>query len=338
MDRLMAESTLWELPVDYRFSAADHDALHALLMGITVNPYRFYEVFRRQVRHLVASGQLPASFVDFASGLRVRDRTARPFVTMRNVPVDKDIPIFDYDEPVKSKYDLKTTFVAEGFLETLATLSGAPAIGYLFINQGDVFQDVHPKRALAATQSQKGLGELFFHQDMANHVVRPDIVYMLGMRGSPENDVYTAFVSNSDVIADLTGEERALLREPLYFTPFDRATAKDGETPEPQRRPILLDDGQVRFVETRTAGATSEAQALVEKFTKLVHQHRRRVHFGAGDFVGLYNGHGLHAREHGTIRDQEALRTRWLLKTTNVDDLDPHRTQLVPGSDYLVNG
>lgn len=69
--------------------------------------------------------------------------------------------------PVRSKYELKTTFVAEAMLALFAQLANTPAIGY--VNDGDVFQDIYPKESMATSQSQKALKEIHFHKDLANH-------------------------------------------------------------------------------------------------------------------------------------------------------------------------
>lgn len=72
-------------------------------------------------------------------------------------------------------------------------------IGYTNVNDGDIFQDIHPKRDLVNSQSQKALKPIFFHKDLANHFVRPDWVNILGLRASTENEVYTSFARNKDV-------------------------------------------------------------------------------------------------------------------------------------------
>jgi L-asparagine oxygenase len=72
-------------------------------------------------------------------------------------------------------------------------------VGYVNVNDGDVFQDIYPKESMASSQSQKALKEIHFHKDLANHFVRPDQVYMVGMRSHRRNAVYTSFVRNSDI-------------------------------------------------------------------------------------------------------------------------------------------
>ncbi len=329
-----------ELPVDYVFSCQDHDALHRELSKLTVSPYKFYEPFLRQVRQLRACGRVPSSFLEFCSSLADRNRDQAPTVVIRNAPIDVDVPPFDPDEPVKSKYDIKKTFVAEGVLALLGLCCATPAIGYLNVNDGDVFQDIYPKRSMWTTQSQKALKEIYFHKDLANHFVRPDHVYMLGMRSSPANEVYTSFTRNIEVIAQFGGQERALLRQRVFHTPFDDLTLRTGNVAVGQadNHPILSGTTDLRYFEHRTTGLTSEADLLVKQVSAALHEHKKRVSIEPGDMVGVFNNHALHAKEVVSVADEAALRTRWIIKTVNGHSVEPHREHLVEGTDDLVNG
>jgi len=55
----------------------------------------------------------------------------------------------------------KRTFVAEGFLLLYAKLMSQEPIGYINVNDGDVFQDIHPMESLSESQSQKALKNIF---------------------------------------------------------------------------------------------------------------------------------------------------------------------------------
>ncbi|MBB5998520.1 hypothetical protein [Streptomonospora salina] len=235
---------------------------------------------------------------------------------------------------------MKKTFLAEGFLAVFAELAATPAIGYLNVNAGDVYQDIHPKRELQSSQSQKALNEIHFHKDLANRFVRPDQVYMVGMRNDPANAVYTTFVRNIDVTAAFTDAEIAVLRIPEFHTPFDDPTVKGGslELGEADKHPVLSEEHNIRIFENRTVGTTDRAKALVPKIIEVLHRCKQRVFIEPGDFVMTYNNHTVHAKEVVAVGDAEALRTRWIIKTVNVDDLDPHRPHIMPGTDHLVVG
>lgn len=95
-----------------------------------------------------------------------------------------------------------------------------PAIGYINVNDGDVFQDIYPMKSLSETQSQKALVALGFHKDLANHFVRPDFVNMLSMRAYEGNQIFTTFVKNIDLIQKLDPSDLDLMRQELFYTPL----------------------------------------------------------------------------------------------------------------------
>ncbi|MFI5660531.1 hypothetical protein [Streptomyces sp. NPDC051684] len=333
----------WTIEPEFTFTDAEREALEAALSTVTANPYRLYEAHRFQVGQLRAEGAVPERFVRYVETLAARDRAAEPVVVLKNVPHDRDVPVFDFDQPVRSKYEVKKTFVAEGFLALFALLANTPAIGYVNVNDGDVFQDIYPQRRLQESQSQKALKQIHFHKDLANHFVRPDQVYMVGMRSNPVNEVYTSFVRNIDVIESFSADELELLRAAEFYTPFDDLSTMGGgrvTLGEADMHPIIGGRGpeDLRFFENRTVGVTDAAKAIVPKVAETLHRLKQRVFIEPGDFVITYNNHTIHAKEVVEVGDPEALQTRWIIKTVNVDDMTPHRPHLVPGTDHLING
>ncbi|MEU1176831.1 hypothetical protein ABZ464_04135 [Streptomyces sp. NPDC005820] len=332
--------TGWEITPEFTFTDEECTALEEALSRVTANPYRLYEAHLFQINALIAEGVVPERFRAYVDSLATIDRAEQPAVVIKNVPYDREVPVFDFDEPVKSKYELKTTFIAEGFLALFAQLANTPGIGYVNVNDGDVYQDIYPKRSMKESQSQKALNRIYFHKDLANHFVRPDQVYMVGMRSNPANEVYTSFVRNIDVIASFTEEELEVLRSNEFYTPFDDLTVMGGslELGEADKHPVIGGEDDLRYFENRTVGVTDRAKALVPRVNEVLHALKRRVFIGPGDFVITYNNHTVHAKEVVTVGDPDALRTRWIIKTVNVDDLEPHRPHLVPGTEHLING
>ncbi|MCD9878947.1 hypothetical protein [Streptomyces guryensis] len=334
-------TTSWTITPEFTFTDAERTALEEALGTVIANPYRLYDAHLFQINALIASGAVPQRFRNYIESLPTRDRTAEPVVVLKNVPYDRDVPIFDFDQPVRSKYELKTTFLAEGFLALFAQLAGTPAIGYVNVNDGDVYQDIYPQRRLQSSQSQKALNQIHFHKDLANHFVRPDQVYMVGMRSNPANEVYTSFVRNIDVISSFTESELELLRSREFYTPFDDLSTMGGgrvELGEADRHPIIGGEDDLRYFENRTVGVSDAAKAIVPKVTETLHALKQRVFIEPGDFVVTYNNHTVHAKEVINVGDPDALKTRWIIKTVNVDDVSPHRRHLVPGTEHLING
>jgi L-asparagine oxygenase len=332
-------AAVWTIEPEFTFTDEELAALTSALSSTTVSPYRNYATFTAQVTEIIRAGGVPQRFADYVATLAGRDRTAQPVVVIKNGPYDHNVPVFDFSEPVKSKYDLKTTFVAEAMLSLFAQLCGTPAIGYVNVNDGDVFQDIYPKQSMSTSQSQKALKEIHFHKDLANHFVRPDQVYMVGMRSHPENQVYTSFVRNVDIWPAFTTAELELLRTKAFYTPFDDlSTAGGKELGDADKHPVLGPIGDLRYFEGRTRGLSPEAEVVLRKLDERLHALKQRVFIEPGDFVVTYNNYTIHAKEVVKVADEALLRTRWIIKTVNVDAIAPHLKHLVPGTDYLVNG
>ncbi|MHB1809004.1 MAG: Fe(II)-2OG oxygenase family protein [Solirubrobacteraceae bacterium] len=292
------------------------------------------------IRNFVAGGNTPRGLADFCQGVRTLDRRTQPFVLMKNCPIDRDVPIFDYEEPVESKRALKTTFIAEAFLALYAELVGTPSIGYLNVNDGDVFQDIYPKKDLKDSQSQKALRDIKFHKDLANHFVRPDYVNMLSMRADSANQVYTSFVRNEEAVQRLSDDILAELRRDQFHTPYDDLTVAGGHTDvgEAPSHAVLKDDLDLRFFETRTVGLNDKAQQAVDELVRVLHELKARVLLMPGDFLSEHNNFSIHCKEILRVANEESLKTRWIIKTVNVDRLEDHAKHFLPGRYGIVNG
>lgn len=329
-----------ELKVDFSFTDADRDRLAGRLLEVEPNPYREYEAFNAAIADLLDSNLVSPRLQEFVAEVREWDRMEKPFVLMRNCPIDRDVPVFDYENPVESKHELKTTFVAEGFLALYAQMIGTPPVGYINVNDGDVFQDIYPKASMKDSQSQKALGEIRFHKDLANHFVRPDYVNMLSMRADPRNEVYTCFVSNREAISQLSPGTVSVLREVEFHTPYDDLTVAktNAVLDEAPLHPVLSDEVDLRFFEGRTVGQTDRAEAAIAELTETLHALKARVLLMPGDFLSEHNNFSIHCKEVAHVDDEEALKTRWIIKTVNVDSLEDHREHFLPDSYAVVNG
>jgi L-asparagine oxygenase len=336
----MTREPICELKPDHELDAAEKQALHEALSSPTANPYRHYGAFRYQVNRLIEERRIPQVLIDLFRRYAAADHEENPFVFVRNLPIDGDVPPFDNERPVHSKYELKKTFVAEACLAMIADLTQQTPVGYLNVNDGDVFQDIYPAAHMRNTQSQKALGPIYFHKDLANHYVRPDHVNMLSMRCSRENEIVTTFVRNVDVIRELTPDEIDELRKVQFYTPFDDLTVqgKRHDVGRADNHPILSGHCDLRFFENRTVGTDERSNALVARVVAALHKVKKRVQMLPGDFIGVENNTSLHGKEVGEMRAPEEAWRRWTIKTVNVRSVEPHRPHLVPGSDYLIAG
>ena len=329
-----------ELPVDFSFTATERDALVKRMQGICINPYKSYSAFRHELRMLVANDQNLVRLRDFMESRRRGSAYEKPFVFLENCPIDSALPEFSNDNPVAEKHQKKKTFVAEAFLQLYAEVAGEHPISYLNVNDGDVFQDIFPKEDLKATQSQKSLGPIYFHKDLANHYVRPDLVNILGLRSTEENEIFTTFVSNHDILNALSNSTLETLRCPWFYTPYDDLTVMTGNVNlgRASDHAVVTRDVDFRFFENRTEGLNDAARQAVTEVKAALHAKKRRVLMRPGDFVSISNNLSLHGKEIGRIRNEPAQRLRWSIKTVNVYSIAPHLPHVVPGSDYLING
>jgi L-asparagine oxygenase len=321
----VSEPHIPALQADLIMYDQERDNLVDSLESVRVNPYRSYEEFCIEIHKISESAATPSRLREYAAQRRTQSAADNPTGLIKNTPIDSSLPVFDHDEPVLSKRALKTTFVAEGFLTLYAELAGTPGISYENANDGDVFHDIYPQLGTADNLPQKTLGPIFFHRDLVNHFVRPDYLYMLGMRSAGANAVYTAFASNKDVIARLDAATLAVARQARFQTPF-----------EPPVHSLVSDAWYLRISENRTEGLDSEAECALREVVNAIHAVKRGIDIQPGDFVTICNNYCVHNREFGEVVDLGQLATRWLIKTMNVDSRAPHSPHFVDGVPYMV--
>lgn len=313
------------------FAENEKHGLVGAMLELDRNPYSEYDAFSDTVDDLVASGVAPKRFANFCESRREVTLFDDPYVLMKNCPIDPVVPYLDFDEPVLDKRANKKTFVAEGFLQFYAVLMGQSPIGYINSNGGDVFQDIHPKRDSAETQTQKTLGALPFHNDYANHNVRPDWVNIFGMRNNRENEIFTCFVSNKDLLLALDKDTKDVLRREEF-------QSKDLPLGEGPKHRILggATEYDIRFVETNTIGLTDRANAAMNKLTETLHMLKDRVFVDAGMFIGSANNECIHSKEVRKVANPEDMKNRWLMKTVNVSSLDKYEQHIIAGSRCII--
>jgi hypothetical protein len=213
------------------------------------------------------------------------------------------VPELDYDAPLESKYARKTDFIAEAFHSTFAELFGTATVTYRSVNRGDMFHDVTPMRKLAHTITQRTLDTLQFHFDLPNNKVRPDWVYLLSLRNSPRNLVYTPVVRLADALEQLDDQTQAILRRPLFSQPRPRHAdniphygAADGEHFEPS--PILVEHRGMRslmFFEGCHAAEDQEGAMAIEKLRDVLHRCKHDLFLEERDFIAISNHNSMHA-------------------------------------------
>src|SRR6218665_141808 len=132
--------------------------------------------------------------------------------------------------------------------------------------------------------------------------VRADFLALLGMRPDPRTLIYTGYVDGRDVLPFLTPQQQALLRQPLFCTPYDEYS-RDSNSLQVDSKPhiVLKESHCFRYYETRTKplpDAPREAfDAMLAFKDALVRAKKERVRIGVGELFSFPNQAGLHNRE-----------------------------------------
>ncbi|SES33188.1 hypothetical protein [Lentzea albida] len=326
--------------IDYGFvfTREESEALGKVLLDVESHPYTDYDKFMHELSQLRDDRKVPTRFVDFCETSMLRDFAKEPFVVIGNAPIDPELPRFGTENPVHDKYQLKKTWVAEGFLGMYALLTGTEMIGHLSVNDGDFFHDIYPKESMFDTQSQKTLKTLKFHRDFTNHFVCPDFVNTLTLRDTPENEVYSTFTVTRHAVEELSDRDVEILSQERFYTPFDDVSTTSMELGRAKDHPVLIEGQGAKVFEGRTEGLDEEAQGALDRFLAALHKRKQVRISRPGDSVTFSNHHVIHGREVHEIRDIESLKQRWLLKTHNVYSLQAFEGFFLPERFGVVNG
>jgi L-asparagine oxygenase len=327
----------YRVPVAHSFTEEERAELEDVL-DVSISPYRDPAGYAREIASLVQRGAIPAFLRELCEAMKLRDTRDDPIVYFQNCPTGQ-VPILDFDDPRLSKYERKMDFIAEAFLSVFAELHGTPIVTYRTANEGDLFHDVHPLRELKYSWSQKSLHTLPFHTDLPDNKVRPDWVNLLYLRNSERNEVYTAFVRLQDVVHALDREVLATLREPLFRAPYTRVENNISVYGQPENgfmghKPVIIRERGYDwfcFNEVYTTSESSEGLAAISALSSMLQRIRHSLFLRERDFVAICNNTSMHARHVVRIDDLEAHHHRWVLKTWNVADLEPHRQHFLPG-------
>ncbi|MER5980640.1 hypothetical protein ABT142_29690 [Streptomyces sp. NPDC001857] len=267
-----------EIKYDFVFTDSERDALRSVLTDVATSPYTDMDAYMADIEQLRTDTRLGSRFTDFCEMSMLRDFAKEPLVVIGNAPIDPELPRFGSADPVTEKHQLKTTFVAEGFLAAYAVLTGTEIIGHLSVNGGDFFHDIYPKESMFNSQSQKTLGTLKFHRDFTNHFVCPDFVNTLTLRDTPTNEVYSTFTVTAEAMQELSDKELDILAQPRFYTPFDDVSAAEGNLLHGRRAQdhvALTRDGSARVFEGRTQGLDEEAQQVLDQFVRALHARKQ---------------------------------------------------------------
>ena len=125
---------------NYSLTAVQNKELLNLIKGVTADPYVNVNDFKSAISGL----KVPDWFLDICDDWKSKSKIEHPEFLIKNAPIDEQIPILDFKNPVIAKYRLKKTSITEGFLELFGQKCDQTTIGYKNVNTGDIYQDIHP--------------------------------------------------------------------------------------------------------------------------------------------------------------------------------------------------
>jgi len=330
------------LEVDYHFSNIEKAQLEEVFLNININPYKDFIGYHKAISDLAGNKGIPEALLDIAQFCNSKDGFEKPFIYLKNCPLDAEKPVFDFSSPVESKYALKKTFVAEGFLSLFAVLTGMHPLRYAKMNNGDAFHDIFPMEKMSKTLSQKSLVSLGHHQDFPIHFARPRWVNMITMRNPAENRVYTTFAQNKDILERLSRIEKAVLEQKIFHTPYDDVTKNGDKTntlddKDGVFRAIKVDQ-MLNYYEGRTVTDDHAGKQAIEALNQAIADTTTRVQLVEGDFICFDNERSLHGRDVAEVCDPKAHKTRWLIKSHTAKSIVHLTDHLIKNRPGVVNG
>ncbi len=189
----------------------ERDSLGCLAAGAGSDPYQNLGAFAREC---VDVWDTLTSETRQLVGELVGGTSARPELCITNLPEVQDLP--PTPAVIESWARLTRGRVSESVMMTFAAGLGFP-ISYVDQRDGSVFHDVYPTRKSAAEiSSQSSSVDLGLHTEMFFHPEPPDFLMLHCLRSPPDRSACTSVVSLADLEGELSAEDRAALREPLF--------------------------------------------------------------------------------------------------------------------------
>jgi L-asparagine oxygenase len=239
----------------------------------------------------ILEGALP---YDARRALTALRRSEAAVVVMRGLASDPD----PGPTPTEQKPFAPLPLRAQAWL-AMAVRRLGHEYAYAMEKKGAVIHNVHPTAEGAETQSNASFKiNLSLHTENAFHPIRPDFVCLYCIRTPPEAPA-TRLVLLEDVLAQLTDQEIAILREPRFKLRVVDSHLAEGEDnielpvvplTGSMRKPILRWHETLRATDPiadRVAKAFDEAAARATRYVKLQE----------GDLLAFANDCCLHGRD-----------------------------------------
>lgn len=301
---LLIGVTKSEVPVDKGVTNPKHNlqlnsddvrALISLSKQMTASPFPDADLFCQQAKMLAE--YLPEhiksslkSFIDSGSPTGL--------FTISNIVFEsQDLP----DTPPNNKY-----FVGEktqlGKIQAIINEAYGNMIAYEAEGYGHLHQDMVPDVTQAKSQTSLGSSvELEIHTEQAFSNLRPDLLSLACLRGDKNANTFVLPVSY--ILEEMTPEEQAQLREPLWMMGVDMSfKMNDHEFVEGDIRgpyPIIsgpLTDPTLVFDQDLIFGIHEEADELINKIVDIYYKRRLSHVMVPGEILLVDNKRTVHGR------------------------------------------
>ncbi len=220
------------------------------------------------------------------------------FLLIQGIPIQPDtIP----KTPQGNNYKVGETTMLAKIQAILVSYIG-DMIAYEAECYGNLFQDVVPLKIMEKAQTSLGSNtELEIHTEQAFSKLKPDILSLACLRGDP--NAYTHIFPVQTILNNLTTEEKALLREPLWYTGVDFSFKLnnnefiDGDLRGPL--PIIsgpTNDPTLIFDQDLMTGTTPEATIMIRKIVDIYYQNKIRHNLKPGEILLIDNRRAVHGR------------------------------------------
>ena len=195
----------------------------------------------------------------------------------------------------------ETTILAK--IQSILIHTVSEMIAYEAEGYGRLFQDVIPIQSMANKQTSVSSNiELEIHTEQAFSKLKPDILSLSCIRGDPNALTYILPVKY--ILDNLSQDEIALLREPLWLTGVDLSFKLngndfiDGDIRGPM--PILSGDDETDpilvFDQDLMKGITEESHNMIKKIVDIYYKYRLNHNMQTGDIILVDNRRAVHGR------------------------------------------
>jgi len=264
---------------------------------ITASPSTEVEEFCQQAKS--KSARLPLR-VKSALDIYYKRGCSNGFFLVRGLRADDEAL---GDTPAGNIYRRGETTLLSRIQAVLVSSCGAEMIAYEAEGYGRLFQDVVPIQSMSKLQTSVGSTvELEIHTEQAFSKIKPDILCLACLRGDPKANTHIFPVQY--ILHDMTTEERALLRQPLWLTKVDLSFKMndqyefiDGDVRGPM--PIIsgpADDPKLVFDQDLMSGLTPAADMLVKKIVGIYHNRKLAHNLQPGHILLVDNHRAVHGR------------------------------------------